>query len=205
MSGFSLMEIIIVLVVIAIMTAISLPYIYNYKKTYKSEDQALKVMDLMREASQMALTRRRTIRFELDLTNNAALIIDENGTNPDTQIKSIPLESVNEVRYDRIPTGVSVPTPPTYPDAVFASDTLGHQVGAATVTGNNVWAARFNRDGSAVDAANAPISVNLYFWSPVTPGSLTPRNKGEIRAITLFGGSGSVRYWKHNGTTFLPF
>ncbi len=54
-NGFSLIELIVVISVIVILTAISIPYIYNYKRLYKSEDQALKVMDMMREAGQLAL------------------------------------------------------------------------------------------------------------------------------------------------------
>ena len=206
-SGFSLVELIIVLVIISILSAISLPYIYNYKKLYKSEDQALKIMDLMREASQMALTRRRTMRLEIDLTNNQILIIDENGAGAanDREIKAIPLEAVNEVRMDQIPTGISKPNPPNYNDAVFAPDTIGHLRGGTNVIGNNVWAARFTSNGSAVNSADVPISANLYVWAPLTAGSPNPRNNGEVRAITMFGGSGAIRYWKHNGSTFLPY
>lgn len=52
--GLSLIEILIVMGVIALLSAISLPYIYGDRKLYKSEDQTLKVIDLMREASQLA-------------------------------------------------------------------------------------------------------------------------------------------------------
>ncbi len=160
------------------------------------------MMDLMAETAQLAVTRRRTMRFELDLTSNEILLIDENGTAPDTLIKAIPLEKPSDVRVDIIPTGVSKPNPPNYTDITFAADTVGHYVGTTLVTGNSVWSARFTRDGSAVNAGNTPISVNLYIWPPITNGSTTPRNKLEIRAITMFGGSGAVRYWKYNGTTF---
>ncbi len=71
-DGFSLVEIFVVLVIIAIMAAISVPYIVSYKKLYKSEDQSIKLIDLMRESSQLALNKRKTIRFEIDLTDNAA-------------------------------------------------------------------------------------------------------------------------------------
>jgi len=27
----------------------------------------------------------------------------------------------------------------------------------------------------------------------------------EVRAITIVGGSGAVRYWRYNGTQFVPF
>lgn len=207
MNGFSLVELFVVLALIVILTAISIPYMYNYTKLYKSEDQALKVMDLMREAGQRALTRRRTMRLEIDLTDNMLLIIDENkpGAGDDREIKAIPLEAPDRVRIDQIPTGITNPTPPSYNDAVFAPDTIGHLRGATTITGHNVWAARFKSDGSVVNAVDNPVSANLYLWTPLTPGNPAPKNNKEVRAITIFGGSGAVRYWKHDGTTFKPY
>ncbi|HMJ07778.1 MAG TPA: hypothetical protein VK468_02155 [Pyrinomonadaceae bacterium] len=200
-----MVELLVVCAVIFIMSAMVLPYIYNYKKLYKSEDQTLKVMDLMQEASQHALNNRRTFRFEIDLTDNAALIIDENGSAAGTLVKSIPLENIREVRMDAKPAGVTKPVPPNYNDAVFANDAVGHKVGAATITNHSVWAARFRSDGSVVNAADVPISVNLYLWPPLTLGNASPRSKQEVRAITMFGGSGAIRYWKYDGTTFQPY
>lgn len=205
-AGFSLMELLIVFAVLAVLTAVSLPYLYSSRTLYRSEDQALKVMDLMREAGQLALTKRRTFRLEIDLTDNALLIIDENGSAaPDTLVKSIPLEPAGEVRMDTIPTGVTKPDPPDYNDAVFAADTLGHERGGGTVMGHTVWAARFESNGSVVNAADIPISVNLYLWPPKAAGDDAPRRISEVRAITMFGGSGAVRYWKYDGAGFLPY
>lgn len=198
-GGFSVVELLVVLGIIAVMAAISIPYLINYKKGYRSEDQTLKIIDLMRETGQLALQKRRTFRFEIDLTDNEVLIIDENGTAADSMLKRIPLEMTKEVRVDMIPVGVTKPNPPNYSDITFATDGLGHLEGATTVTGHNVWAARFRSDGSVVNASNNPISANIYIWPPQTPGSTTPRNKTEVRAITIFGGSGAIRYWKHNG------
>lgn len=210
-----MIELLIVVVIIAILSAISVPYIYQYRKLYRTDDQALKVMDLLRETGQLALTKRRTFRLEIDQTANMFLIIDENtitaGANDDQEIKAIPLDPVNEVRMNSLPTatipaGVTKPSPPNYADAVFAVDAVGHKNKSnATVVGNMVWAARFNQDGTMVNNAGVPINANLYFYPPQTPGSTTPRNKTEVRAITLFGGSGSVRFWKHDGTTFVAY
>lgn len=201
--GFSVVELLVVLGIIAVLSAISLPYIINYKKAYKSEDQALKVIDIMREANQLAITRRRTMRIEIDLTDNAILLIDENGAAADTLIKKIPLEATKDIRNDVIPSGVTKPNPPNYADIAFATDTVGHLVGTITVTAHNVWAARFKSDGSVVNGANVPLNATIYVWPPVTPGSGTARANVEIRVITLFGGSGALRYWKHNGTAFV--
>ncbi len=204
-TGASLVEIVVALVIIGLLAAISLPYIANYKKYYKSEDQALKVIDLMREASQLALAQRRTIRLEIDLTDNAILLIDENGSASGVQIKKIPLEATKDIRIDTIPAGVTKPNPPNYNDVAFATDTIGHLVGSTTVTAHNIWAARFRRDGSVTNtsATPTPISVNIYIYPPVSSGSTTPRNKNEVRAITMFGGTGAIRYWKYVNTAFV--
>lgn len=206
-SGFSIVELFVVLGVIVVMMVVAVPYFYNYTKLYKSEDQSLKMMDLMREAGQLAISRRRPIRLEIDLTRNVLLLIDD-GTTPGTMIKRIPLERTAEIRVDVRPTGVTNPNPPNYADIAFSVDATGHLENGTNVNGNNVWACRFRSDGSVVDmapaAAAVPISVNIYVWPPVTFGSTTPRNIKEVRAITMFGGTGAVRFWKHNGTTFVP-
>lgn len=208
MRGFSMIELIIVVGIMAILTAISVPYLFFYKTLYKSEDQALKVMDLMREASQLAMTRRRLIRFEIDLTTNRALIIDGNdpGWADDRLIKGVPLETVDEVRMDQIPAGVTKPNPPNYADVAYVVDGIGHLDQTGTpVIGNTVWQVAFRRDGTVVNSLNNPVSANLYFWPPVTPGSATPRSEGEVRAVTMFGGSGAVRYWKYVDGAFQPY
>lgn len=195
MNGFSLIEILIVITMITILTAISIPYIYNSTKLYKTEDQSLQIMDLMREAGQIALTKRRTIRLDIDLSNGTAPVArltDENGAATDVLAKTIPLHPFSEVRMDVAPTGVTVPNPPNYNLPVLVA---------------GVWTLRFRSDGSVVNTANLPISGTLLLWPPravpYNAADLTPRNLSEVRAITVFGGSGAVRYWKHSGITFV--
>jgi len=157
----------------------------------------------MQEAGQLALTRRHTFRFEIDTTANAMLIIDEQRAGsglPPTLVKSVPLDRASDVRVDVKPTGVGKPNPPNYNDAVFTTDALGHKDGATSVSGHTVWAARFQSNGSVFGPTNTPISANIYLFPPATSGSTTPRNVQEVRAITIFGGSGAVRYWKWDGT-----
>ncbi|MFN0279599.1 MAG: hypothetical protein ACKVRN_13540 [Pyrinomonadaceae bacterium] len=211
-AGKSFVEIIIVLVIIGILAAVSLPYIANYRKLYRSEDQALKIMDLLREAAQLSVTQRRTIRFEIDLTENAILLIDQSQNSPaGRRIKKVPLDATGYVRVDMIPSnipGTAIPptNPPTnYTNIAFSTDAVGHLAGATTVTGHSVWQARFRQDGSVVNmnATPVPINANIYIWPPVSSGSNAARNKNEIRAITMFGGSGAIRYWKYANTAFV--
>ncbi len=197
MSGFSMIELIVVCVVLAILTAISIPYIYNFQKLYKTEDQAIKMMDLMREAAQLALTKRRTITVVINVSNPSAPVISltDNSGATDVLAKTIPLEPFKEVRMDVAPLGIAVPTPPNYTLAPFA-------------TNGGVWVLNFRSDGSVVNAAGiVPVSGTLLLWPPkvvpYSPSNLEPRSSPEVRAITVFGGSGAIRYWKHNGTAFV--
>jgi prepilin-type N-terminal cleavage/methylation domain-containing protein len=191
--GMSLVEIVVALTIISILTAISIPAFYHYSKTYKTEDQAVKVMDLMRETAQLALTRRRTIRFEIAWSNEpVARIIDENGAAADITLKTIPLEPIRFVRMDLPPDGVNIPNPPNYPPISIAG----------------VWSARFRSDGSVVNGADVPISGTLFSWSPkddpFVDTDVEPRRIQEVRAITLDGAGGAIRFWRHDGTTFVP-
>jgi len=208
-DGFSAIELLIVVALITVLAAISIPYFYSFTRAYKSEDEALKLLDNIREASQLALAKRRTFRMEVDLTANAILIIDENGpasAADDKIVKSIPLEDMREVRMEQIPTGVTRPVPPDFTDAVFDEDVTGHLNDAGdTIIGNNVFAARFRSDGSVVKADGLPLNTNLYLWPPADGGGTNPRVISQVRALTLYGNTGAVRYWKHNGTAFVPY
>ncbi|MGH9948551.1 MAG: hypothetical protein ACRD6X_15340 [Pyrinomonadaceae bacterium] len=204
-AGFSIVELFVVVLILLVLTTISIALAANYKQHYKSEDQSLLIMDNMREASQLALTKRRTYRVEIDQTANTFNIIDENGPNPNALVKSLPLEPISNIRMDAAPTGIVAPAPPDYAPAVYAADTIGHQSGGPTVIGNIVWAARFRSDGSVVDAAGVPVSATIFVWPPLAPANTSARYDREVRSLTIFGGSGSMGYWKYDGATFVPY
>lgn len=202
-GGYSAAELIIVVAIIGIMSAVALPYVFSYRTRYKSEEQSIKIMDLMREASQTALNQRRTIRFELDQTDNAVLLIDESTDPEDTLLKRIPIEPSGVLRMDVTPTGITRPNPPNYTAASFAVDGVGHTNGSTSVIGHSTWAIRFRSDGSVVNAGNIPVSATLFVFPPVGGMSEAASDNNQIRAITLYGGSGAVRYWKWDGTKFI--
>ena len=79
-SGFSLIELLAVFVVIGILVALSLIYANPHQKMYKPDDQSLQITDLLQEARQRSLTQRETMRLEISKTNNTASLYEENGT-----------------------------------------------------------------------------------------------------------------------------
>jgi prepilin-type N-terminal cleavage/methylation domain-containing protein len=194
-AGVSLIELLIVLSIITILGAISVSFISRHTRTYKTEQQAIAVMDLMREAAQLSMTRRRTMRFELDLTNPGqpvARIVDESIGIGGQTIKTVQLDPPKYVRMDVMPDGIAVPDPPGFP--------------AVEISG--VVSARFRSNGSVVSTAGLPISGTLIFWPPITEptyveDNLEPRRSEEVRAVTMDGTAGAMRMWKYTGSEWV--
>lgn len=203
-AGFSLIELAIVVTIIGIMSGISILALLNSKKAYRTEDQALSVIDFMRDAGQRAISRRRTMHFEINLTTKRMSIIDGQNTvstTDDKVVRSQVMEDSEALRFAKDTTYVSQPgnitvlppSPANYPAAAFVNK-----------NGQRVWTTHFKSNGEAADDLGIPTSTTLMFWLPDAPTNLNNAVKpATVRAITLFGGTGSIGYWKYSGTAFL--
>lgn len=194
-AGHTLIEIMIVLAIMGIMLSIALFGMLGHKNAYKADDETLRIINVLREASQLALTQRQPMRVELDATNKTVKIYDENlpGTGDDQQVRVVYLENSSIIREDVPPTGITAPNPPNYTAAAF------------TGTTTKVWTIWFRRDGTVTDNASPPIpnSSTLYIWQPDPTNTNQAKNTKQVRAITVFGGTGVIRLWKYNGTKFV--
>lgn len=191
-DGFSLIELLIVVTVMGIMMTFAIFALTANKTLYKSDDEAIRIVNVLREASQLALTQRQAMRVEIDGTNKTIKIVDENfnGTTDDRIVRTVYLEKYADMRLDTAPSGVTKPNPPNYTDASFTGTP-------------KVWKIWFKRDGQATDSAGTPLSATLYIWPPNPANTNQASNKKLARAITIFGTSGVIRFWKHNGTDYV--
>jgi Tfp pilus assembly protein FimT len=205
--GHSVIELLIVVSIIVILTAVTIFSLNGNKAAYKADDQALRILDFIREANSRALTYREVTRLEIDTTDNEIRIIDENlstTSTDDKEIRSMPLEKGVEVVIDKTPSGITVPNPPNYAAATYATDSIGHLEGSTMVTGHRVWSMRFKADGTVVNNSNAVTSATLFIYPPLSASTLdTARSTKLVRAITIFGGSVGVKLWKYNGSAWV--
>jgi len=204
--GFSLIELVVVLVIVGILVGITIFQLAGHKKAYVTDDQALRLLDFTRLASTQTLTERRTFRLEIDYTDNTVLLIDENGTgtSDDKEMRYEPLEKTRDVVLSNtVPSGVSTTGLPGYTTSVTGTDSLGHiSLKGTNVSGHDVWSLRFRSDGTLVNNSNTIASTTLYIYPPgATTG--TARVNTLVRAITFFGTSGAIRFWKYDGTQFV--
>lgn len=186
-DGYSAIELLIVAAMVIAITAIAVFTLTPQRKAYRGEDAASQVTNFFRDAYHRAISQRQTMRVQVDRANKIITIIDEN---------RLPVGDEIEVRRAKLSDEVSLEQPMIagapigLPPAPFA-------YGAAAFN-NNVWSARFRSDGSVVDAAGNSLSATLFF----SPVNMSGTDSNLIRAVTLFGPSGSMRMWRFTGQNF---
>lgn len=200
-AGYSIVEMLIVLVVVTIITSGAFFYLNAHQKLYKTDNQALQIADMLQEARQRSLTQRKTMRVEIDLTDGAARLIDENtsATSADDKLlRQLQLFFPNEVRMDAPATEITSnpPEPLPVPSAQFK--TSNYPLSSL----HQVCTIRFQSNGTVVDAGDNDIGnnavskgVTLHLWSP----DQNDVRKPEVaRALTIIGSTGSVRLWEYH-------
>lgn len=198
-SGFSIIELLIVLIISSIMLAVTGYYFMAHQKLYKPDDQALKIIDILQEARQRSLTQRETVRVEIDLTDNIIRLIDENTPTTETddrEIRRTTLHAQTEVKLQTRPDDISYNPPETLPapTAVFTSSIY------PSSSSHSVCTIRFQSNGTVMNAGSTAIGggatvtgVSLHIWSP----KKTNPNEADIaRSITIIGSTGSIRMWE---------
>ena len=200
-QGFSLIELLMVVVLILIITTVSLFYLTGTRKLYNTDEEALQVIDLIQDARQRALTQRETMRVEIDLTSNIGRLINEDNTaNPpvatdDKLVRQVRFFPSANVRMDMRPNNITIGPPESLPAPTVVYAGSLHPLSA----GHNVATFRFMPDGTVRDAGTTAIGANsvptgstLYIWKPKTSNN----NESDLtKAITIIGSTGSVRMW----------
>jgi prepilin-type N-terminal cleavage/methylation domain-containing protein len=208
-EGFSLVELIVVMVIIAIMTGVTIFALRGNKESYKTDDQALQILDMLQEARFRALSQREIMRVEINLATYQVRLIDENDpltADDDTVVRILPITVESDIKISSRPTSVTANPPAllTCPDVVFAPSL--HPTSQA----QPVATFRFNLLGQVLNAGvndtgqNAAMtSSTLFLWPPNPTNPTSPTNPGLVRAITVLGTTGAMQLWKYNGTNFV--
>lgn len=203
--GFSLVELIIVIMIMVIMGTI-VGMSFRAPKLYNAENQALKLIDLMREAQQRSLTEKSVMRVEINATQRVISLINENAAGnagDDVLIKSFvytppnAYTSDNNVFFGVTPTNMTTTPVEAVPILPIAFTNSTHPLSL----GNQVATLRFRRDNVVLNAGNnaigtgaTPTGATIYVW---TRRATQANNVAEVlRAVTVFGSSGLTKLWK---------
>jgi type II secretory pathway pseudopilin PulG len=203
-AGFSIVEILIVLLIVTIMMSVTGYYFFAHQKLYKPDDQTLKIIDILQEARQRSLTQRETVRVEIDLTDSTVKLIDENTpttATDDREIRRMTLLTPSDVKMAQRPDDITYNPPEMLPapTAVFTSSVYPPS------SSHNVCTIRFQSNGTVSNAGTTAIGggstvtgYSLHIWSP----KKTNPNESDIaRSITIVGSTGSIRMWEFDRTS----
>jgi len=180
-KGFSLPEILIVLLIIAILVVLALPQITASRRMLRFSGMQRQLATSLNEARQSAMSQRNAVTFRYDDANKRTIIYGGNfGVMGDAKNQKTDFATSgllpDEIVYGR-PSGASTAA-------------LGDTSNMTALSGDAVDIT-FQPDGSVVDASNNPVNKALFFYDRKS-------KKDGAFAISILGAGGRTKVWRYS-------
>jgi len=202
--GFSLLQLLIVVAIMGIVTAIAIPQMIAQRRLTRSSALPREIMTQIRYARQLAMSQRQAITFQYDPATQVINVIDHNNvdtpTNQTTGIDVLSAAGYPNTAGSTVLATVSLAQggltsgeilwgiPSGLPGAPTTADGLTVPNIAAA---NNKLNITFQRDGSVVDATGNPADQVLFIYNTFIP-------RASAVAISVRGSSGRIKIWRYN-------
>jgi prepilin-type N-terminal cleavage/methylation domain-containing protein len=220
--GFSLVELLLVLMMTSVITAIAIPTVITQRRLFRSTSLMREVATQLRYARQLSMSRRQAITFQYNDTTKQIRIINQyNNRNPNTVcnvdrtaifgqggfpdtacsalVATVPLANgvaASEIGYG-IPSGTSLlpAGAPVIPITKLDDNIL---LTPLTPTAGGTVSVTFQPDGSVIDATGIPVDRALFFYNSTAA-------QDTASAISVVGASGRVKVWRYtvNGNKYV--
>lgn len=180
-KGFSLPELVVVLLVAAIILVIALPQIISSRRLFRFSGLQRQVATSLREARQEAMSQRKPVTFRYDNSNKQIITFGGDfGALGDAKNVVVLLAGSGvepgDLKYGR-PTGV--------PTSAL-SDTTNQ-----TNLSSNAVEITFQPDGSVLDASGNPQNYALFFYHD-------KYRLDTAFAVSVLGAGGRIKVWRYS-------
>jgi Tfp pilus assembly protein FimT len=173
-AGFSTVELVVVIGIICVASAVAMLVMPSAVATAKSDSGATRVTSVLRAVREEAISQRRNIRVAFNAPNQIVVSRVEVPGPGTTVINTVLLEDgVRFLLFDGVPD-----TP----------DAFGN--GSATSFGTATTVA-FTSEGQLIDQHGDPVNGTVFLGRY---GDTT-----SARAVTIFGPTALLRQWRWNG------
>ena len=183
-TGFSLPELIVVLLILAIIVAIALPQIISSRQLFSFTNLQRQIGATIRDARQEAMTQRKPITVRYDDSQRQLIVYGGGyGVLNDTKNQIVRMDigglGKANIVYGRPPGSLT--------------GTLSDGVNLNSLNGGKVEFT-FQSDGSILNASGNPENFGLAFYHN--------KYQGETAfAVTILGAGGRVKLWRYNKGT----
>ena len=180
-KGFSLPELLIVLIILAIISVLALPQIIASRRAFSFTGMQRQIVSKLTEARQEAMSQRKPITVVYQDTEKKLIVsggsfgVAGDAKNLTYELAGSGLEAGN-ITYGR-PAGAM-------PAALADSSNL-------TAISSGKVSITFETDGSVIDSANNPKNSAMFFYNNLNPD-------GMAFAVSVLGAGGRVKVWRYN-------
>ena len=203
-KGRSMIEVLVVVAIIALLTAIGVPQMIAARRLSRSAALAREVATQLRYTRQQAMSQAQAFTFQYDNSTKTVKIFDHNNFNNATAACNMPGQNVlgqtgfpntactQTVLTLPLATGAGLPASEvTYGIPTSITNTTlddGNTMTALTGTVVNIT---FLSNGTAVDAAGNYARPALFFYNNLIPDK-------TASAVSVLGAAGRIKVWRYN-------
>jgi prepilin-type N-terminal cleavage/methylation domain-containing protein len=209
-SGFTMVELLIVLALIGFLTAIAVPALTSQRRLIRSIGVTREIATQLRYTRQLAMSERKAFTFSYDNATKQITIIDHNNlrTDPNSGKAVLALANYPNTAGSTVVSTTSLGQaglntaeliygiPTSLPST--AQGGLSDGVSMTVLVGNKLNIT-FQRDGSVIDSTGSASDRNaqdqaLFIYNSKVPAA-------TASAISVLGASGRIKIWRYDNAT----
>jgi prepilin-type N-terminal cleavage/methylation domain-containing protein len=192
--GFSLIELLTVLALAGILTALAIPQIVSQRRLTRSAQVPREILTQLRYTRQLAMSQRRAFTFQYDDTAKqinvigpipagAAALLVSSGYPNNAGSATVALAPLTQGGLSSTEISYGIPT-------ALPTGALGDGVSKTALDVNSKLNITFQPDGSVIDTNGVPQDRAMFIFN-------NKAAQASASAISVLGATGRVKVWRY--------